>query len=49
MIDCFNRFAIAVLVTNQSFAVVIFAIIGTPKRIFTDPGNEFKSLKYLDF
>lgn len=52
---CFTHVAIAVLLTYQSFSVVIFAIIGnitgynTPKRILSDQGRNIKFLEFSDF
>ena len=56
MIDCFSRFAISVLLADQSSSFIISAIIGhyitvhgTPRRILTDLGKNFESSEFLDF
>ncbi len=56
IIDCFTRYAIAVPYPDQSFSVIILAIIGnhitiygTPLSIVIDQGKNFESSKFLDF
>ena len=55
-IDCFTRFAVAVLLVDQSAEVVIASVIGscitvydTPRRILTDQGRNFESEQFAKF
>ena len=56
LIDCFTRFAVAVPLVDQSAEVVIASVIGhyiteygTPRRILTDQGRNFKSDQFAKF
>ena len=56
LIDCFTRFAVAVPLVDQSAEVVVASIIshyitvyGTPRRILTDQGRNFKSEQFAKF
>ena len=56
IIDCFTRYAIAIPLPDQSFSVIISAIIGnlitvygTPRSILTDQGRNLESSEFLDF
>ena len=56
IIDCFTRYFIAIPLPDQSFSVIISAIIGnlitvygTPRSILTDQGRNFESSEFLEF
>ena len=56
IIDCFTRYANPISLSDQSFSVIISAIIGnlitvygTPRSILTDQGRNFKSIEFLEF
>ena len=56
IVDCFSRFSVTVPLADQSASSIISAVLGhyitiygTPRRILTDQGKNFKSQEFSAF